>query len=80
MTYNVDYKKNNYPADYTLLSCELRALAHVLRYVDYIHGVTDDADFPMAMISLASDYLYRVSESCEAASDLTPSGGRNDEN
>lgn len=67
MIYNVDYKKNNFPADYTLLSSELRAVAHVLRYADYIHSVTDDADFPTAIINVCSDYLYHVSESCEAA-------------
>lgn len=67
MSYDVNSKISVCPADYTLLSSELRAVAHVLRYVDYIHSVTDDADFPTAIINVCSDYLYHVSEACEAA-------------
>lgn len=47
-----------------LLSKELRAVSHVLRYSDYIHSVTGDVDFPTALISVVSDYLYARSEHC----------------
>lgn len=47
-----------------LLSGELRAVAHVLRYSDYIHEVTDDCDFPSFLIQVISDYLYYKSEHC----------------
>ena len=47
-----------------LLSNELRAVAHVLRYSDYIHSLTGDVDFPTALISVVSDYLYSRSEHC----------------
>lgn len=70
MSYDFDYNKNILPADFTLLSYELRAVAHVLRYADYIYSVTDDVHFPSAIINVCSDYLYHVSESCEVASNL----------
>lgn len=47
-----------------LLSGELRAVAHVLRYSDYIHSVTGDCDFPTSLISVVSDYLCYKSEYC----------------
>ena len=45
-----------------LLSVHLRAIAHVLRYEDYIHQVTGDADFPTALIDIFADYFYHRSE------------------
>lgn len=47
-----------------LLSNELRAIAHVLRNADYIHSITGDCDFPSALISVVSDYLYYKADYC----------------
>lgn len=45
-------------------SLNLKALGHVLHYADYIQRVTDDADFPTALINVVSDYLYCLSNQC----------------
>ena len=45
-------------------SLNLKALGHVLHYADYIQRVTDDADFPTALINVVSDYLYCLSDQC----------------
>lgn len=55
-----------------LLSGELRAVAHILRYQDYIHEATCDCDFPTALITVISDYLYYKAEHCLEASGLAP--------
>lgn len=48
--------------DFYLLSGDLRAIAHVLRYAGYIHDVTGDCDFPTAISDVVSDYLYYKSD------------------
>lgn len=48
--------------DFYSLSCDLRAVAHVLRYAGYIHDVTGDCDFPTAISDVVSDYLYYKSD------------------
>lgn len=48
--------------DFYLLSTDLRAVAHVLRYAGYIHNVTGDCDFPTAISDVVSDYLYYKSD------------------
>lgn len=52
-----------------LLSGELRAVAHVLHYSEYIHSVTGDCDFPTALIGVVSDYLYYKADYCLKVSD-----------
>ena len=47
-----------------LLSGELRAVAHILHYSDYIHSVTGDCDFPTALIDVVLDYLYYKADYC----------------
>lgn len=48
--------------DFYLLSNDLRAVAHVLRYSSYIHDVTGDCDFPTSISDVVSDYLYYKSD------------------
>lgn len=55
--------------DFYLLSTDLRAVAHVLRYAEYIHDVTGDCDFPIAISAVVSDYLYYKSDELFKMSD-----------
>lgn len=48
--------------NFYLLCSDLRAVAHVLRYAEYIHDVTGDCDFPTAISDVVSDYLYYKSD------------------
>ena len=45
-----------------LLSLNLRAVAHVLHFSDYIQMITKDCDFSVALTNVVSDYLYAVSD------------------
>ena len=44
------------------LSLELRAVAHVLHFSEDIQMTTADSDFPFALTTVVSDYLYAVSD------------------
>lgn len=41
-----------------LLSNELRAIAHILRFTDYILSITDDCDYSSTLTDIVSEYLY----------------------
>lgn len=45
-----------------LLSLNLRAVAHVLHFSDDIQATTADSDFPFALTTVVSDYLYAISD------------------
>lgn len=45
-----------------LLSLDLRAVAHVLHFSDYIQEITKDSDFKTSLMSVISEYLYAVSD------------------
>lgn len=47
-----------------LLSGELRAVAHILRYSDYISSMTDDDEFHEGLADVLSAYFYSKSEYC----------------
>lgn len=47
-----------------LLSVELRAVAHILRYSDYIRSVTGDDEFHEGLADVLSAYFYGRSEYC----------------
>lgn len=44
------------------LCLKLRALAHCMHFSSYIAEVTEDCDFELSMIELASDYLHFESD------------------
>lgn len=53
------------------ISVNLRAVAHVLHYADYIQNITDDADFFGALIEIMSDYLYLLAEDSGKTFEIT---------
>ncbi|MDE5763911.1 MAG: hypothetical protein K2I00_02990 [Ruminococcus sp.] len=44
------------------LSLNLRAVAHVMHFSDYIQMITKDSDFTASLNEVVSDYLYSVSD------------------
>lgn len=61
-----------------LLSSELRAVAHVLNYSDYILSVTGDCDYPSSIIRVLSDYLSYKADYCLKVSENERDGSRKD--
>ncbi len=53
------------------ISVNLRAVAHILHYADYIQNITDDADFFGALIEIVSDYLYLLAEDSGETFEIT---------